>query len=123
MTRTNWSSAGLGEARLKIRRGVGPAAGQVGMMLNLNSDEWISLDPTKWTALQAEVCMNVANAKFNAFVVEAYRLAEFVRLGLLSRATAADYLYEAAVYNQLNFEYGTDAIQAIIADAFKCEAA
>jgi hypothetical protein len=93
------------------------------MTLNLNSDEWISLDPTKWTALQAEICMNVALAKRDAFVAESHRMAEFVRLGFLTRATAAGYLHEAAVYNQLNFEYGTDAIQAIIADAFKCEAA
>ena len=70
------------------------------MTLNLNSNEWISLDPTKWTALETEVCMNVANAKLNAFVVEAYRLAEFTRLGFISRATAADCLHEAAIYNQ-----------------------
>jgi hypothetical protein len=93
------------------------------MTLNLNADEWISLDPTKWTALQTEICINVALAKRDAFAVEAHRMAEFVRLGFLSHATAADYLHESAVYNQLNFEYGTDAIETIIADAFKSEAA
>ena len=29
---------------------------------------------------------------------------------------AADYLHTAAVYNQLIFEYGADAIQAIMAE-------
>jgi hypothetical protein len=89
------------------------------MTLNLNSDEWISPDPMQWTALQTEVCMNVANAKLNAFVVEAYRLAEFTRLGFITRATAANYLHEAAIYNRLIYEYGADAIQSILSDAFR----
>lgn len=93
------------------------------MTLNL-TDEWLSLDPTKkWTALQTEVCMNVANAKLNAFVAEAYRLAEFTRLGFITRATAADYLHEAAIYNQLIYEYGADTIQSILSDALREEAA
>ena len=92
------------------------------MTLNLESnigEQVRALDPMAWTKLQAEVCMTIANAKFYAFVAEAERMAEFVRLGFLSRATAADYLQEAAVYNSLCFEYGTDHIQAIMATAFK----
>ena len=59
------------------------------MTLNLEADigkQMRTLDPTQWTALQAEVCMTIANAKLYAFVAEAERLAEFVRLGLMSRA-------------------------------------
>ncbi len=70
-----------------------------------------------WTKLQAEVCMNVANAKYYAFAAECERVAEWLRLGFLNRQTAADYLHEAASYNQLYFEYGTDRIQKIMADA------
>jgi hypothetical protein len=92
------------------------------MTLNLDA-EWIAIDPTKWTALQAEICMSVALAKRDAFISEAQRIAEFVRLGFITRATAADYLHEAAIYNQLIFECGADAIQAIVAAAFDCEAA
>jgi len=91
-------------------------------MLNLNA-EWTATDPMKWTALQTEICMNVANAKFYAFVAEAERMAEFKRLGFVTRATAADYLHETAVYNQLYFEYGTDRIQKIMAEALESEAA
>lgn len=76
----------------------------------------------QWTALQAEICMNVANAKFHAFVDEADRLAYWVRLGVVKKQVAADYLHESAVYNQLYFEYGTDEIQGIIAAAFASEA-
>jgi len=91
------------------------------MTLNLDA-EWIAIDPTKWTALQTEMCMSVALAKRNAFISEAQRMAEFVRLGFITRPVAADYLHEAAIYNQLYFEYGADAIQAIIAMAFNSEA-
>jgi hypothetical protein len=35
----------------------------------------------KWTALQTEICMNVALAKREAFIAEAQRMAEYVRLG------------------------------------------
>jgi hypothetical protein len=76
-----------------------------------------------WTGLQAEICMNVANAKFYAFVVEAERMAEFLRLGFVNRATAADYLHETAEYNQLYLEYGTDRIQKIMAEALDSKAA
>jgi hypothetical protein len=85
-------------------------------MLNLDA-EWIAIDPTNWTALQTELCMAVANAKYHAFVAEAGRLAEFLRLGFVNRATAADYLHQTAIYNQLFAEYGTDRIQAIMAEA------
>jgi hypothetical protein len=76
-----------------------------------------------WDALQTEVCMNVANAKFYAFAAECDRVAEFYRLGFVNRATAADYMHEAATYNQLYFEYGADRIQKIMAEALKREAA
>jgi hypothetical protein len=89
------------------------------MTLNLEEE----INPTKWTKLQTEVCMNVANAKYHAFIAEAQRVAEFVRLGFITRAVAADYLHEAAIYNQLAFEYGTDAIQAIMSAAFDSEVA
>ena len=67
--------------------------------------------------------MNVANAKIYAFVAEAERMAEFVRLGLITRSIAADYLSEAAVYNQLYYEYGADYVQSILAAAFASQAA
>jgi hypothetical protein len=75
-----------------------------------------------WTRLQTEVCMNVANAKFYAFAAEAERMADWVRLGVVTRDVGADYLHESATYNQLYFEYGTDRIQKIIADAFRVAA-
>jgi len=50
-------------------------------------------------------------------------MAEFVRLGFITRAVAAGYLHEAAIYNQLYFEYGADAIQAIMSAALHSEAA
>jgi hypothetical protein len=81
------------------------------------------IDPTTWTALQTEICINVALAKRDAFIEEAQRMTEFVRLGFMTRATAADYLHEAAIYNQLYFEYGTDQIQSIISAALASEAA
>jgi len=94
------------------------------MTLNLEVEiDPTRLDPTKWTALQTEICMNVALAKRDAFIAEAERAAEFVRLGFITRTVAADYLHEAAIYNQLTFEYGTDAIQAIMSAAFDSEAA
>ena len=88
-------------------------------MLNLEAE----IDPTKWTALQTEICMNVALAKLCAFTTEAERAAEFVRLGFITRAMAADYLQVAAVYNQLTFEYGTDTIQTLMANALSEAAA
>jgi hypothetical protein len=91
------------------------------MTLNLDA-EWIAIDPTKWTKLQSEICMSVALAKRNAFISEAQRMGEFVRLGFITRATAADYLHEAAVYNSLIFEYGENAVQAIVAAAFEAAA-
>lgn len=75
-----------------------------------------------WTALQTEICMNVANAKFYAFVDEADKLAHWVSLGVVRKQVAADYLHESAIYNQLYFEYGTDKIQGVIAAAFVSEA-
>jgi hypothetical protein len=92
------------------------------MTLNLDA-EWIAIDPTNWTALQTEICMSVALAKRDAFIAEAQRVGEFVRLGFITRAVAADYLHEAALYNSLIFEYGADAVQAIMSAALESEAA
>jgi hypothetical protein len=92
------------------------------MTLNLEAEIEIP-DYSTWTQLQAEICMNVANAKLYAFVAEAERAADYTRLGFLTRATAADYLHETAVYNELYFEYGRDRIQEIMAGALDSEAA
>ncbi len=75
-----------------------------------------------WDKLQIEVCMNVANAKFYAFVAEAQRMAEWVRLGIMTKVTAADCLHESAQYNQLYFEYGAERIQKVMAEAFQVAA-
>jgi hypothetical protein len=96
------------------------------MTLNLQADlreQWEALDPHKWTPLQTEVCMNVANAKLYAFEAEAERIAELIRLKLISKAEGADRLHIAAIYNQLVYEYGTDRVQNIVAAAFDREAA
>jgi hypothetical protein len=89
------------------------------MTLNLEAE----INPTKWTKLQAEICMNVANAKYYAFADEALKMAHWVRLGVVQKQVAGDYLHEAAIYNQLAFEYGNDAIQAIMSAAFGSEVA
>lgn len=89
------------------------------MTINLEAE----IDPTKWTALQTEVCMNVANAKIYAFATEAERIAEIVRLGLITRAVGGDYLNECAVYNALYYDYGADHVQSIISAAFAGQAA
>jgi hypothetical protein len=84
--------------------------------LNLEADISVSAE-CDWTPLQADICMSIALAKRDAFMAEAQRVAAFVRLGFITRTVAADYLNEAAIYNQLTFEYGTDAIQAIMSAA------
>jgi hypothetical protein len=89
------------------------------MTLNLD----VEIDPTKWTALQTEICMNVALAKRDAFINEAQRMADYVRLGFKTRSQAADHLHEAAIYNSLYFEYGADHVQGIMAAALDSEAA
>jgi hypothetical protein len=89
------------------------------MTLNLNAE----IDASDWTPLQTEICMNVALAKRDAFITEAQRVADYVRCGFLSRATAADYLQAAADYNSLSLEYGVDDIQKIMASAFDSEVA
>ncbi|MHC2241227.1 hypothetical protein [Bradyrhizobium elkanii] len=90
------------------------------MNLNLEGDiaEQVSaLDPGRWSSLQAEMCLNIANARFYAFVAESEHAAGLVRLGLISRVDAADHLHTAAVYNALYVEYGAQAIQRVMADA------
>jgi hypothetical protein len=76
-----------------------------------------------WSLLQTDVCMSVALAKRSEFINQAHRLGDLVRFGRLSVADAADTLQEAATYNQLCFEYGTDQIQDIMAQALGFEAA
>jgi hypothetical protein len=94
------------------------------MTFNLNAEvEHLPCDPTRWTALQTEMCMNVALAKRDAFIAECGRAAEYVRLGFLTRTAAADHLHETAFYNSLYFEYGADHIQRIMAGALNCEVA
>jgi hypothetical protein len=93
--------------------------------INLESDleeQAAAMDEKKWTRLQSEVCMNVANAKFYAFAEEAERMAEFVRLGMVPRLVAADYLHQSAAYNQLYYEYGADSVQKVMARAFEVAA-
>ena len=93
--------------------------------LNLEADineQSEAMDERKWSKLQIEVCMNIANAKFYAFAAEADRMAEFVRLGMVPRLVAADYLHQSAAYNQLYFEYGPDSVQKIMAQAFEVAA-
>jgi hypothetical protein len=92
-------------------------------MTTFNLEQDPNIDPTTWTVLQTEICMNVATAKREAFIAEAVRMAEYVRLKIISRAMAADYLREAAIYNQLIFEYGEDDIQAIMSVALSEAAA
>lgn len=83
----------------------------------------MSIHEINWTPWQTAICMNVALAKLNAFAEEAYRAADDVRRGVVTKADAADGLHEAAIYNQLYFEYGTERIQQIMADAFLIEVA
>ncbi|WP_369723871.1 hypothetical protein AB8Z38_07385 [Bradyrhizobium sp. LLZ17] len=88
------------------------------MNLNLECDlaEQIRvLDPAQWSILQAEICLNIANAKLCAFAAEADHVVGLVRFGLFNRAAAADHLHTAALYNQLYLEYGIEAIQKIMA--------
>jgi len=90
------------------------------MNLNLESDiaeQLRMVDPSQWSTLQAEICLNIANARFYAFIDEAARLSSLVRLGLVDRAAAADHLHTAAIYNQLYAEYGADNIQGVMAGA------
>jgi hypothetical protein len=93
--------------------------------LNLESDigeQLQVMDEQRWTALQTEICVNVANAKFYAFAEEAGHIADLVRLKVVPRRTATDYLHECATYNQLYFEYGADRIQAVMSEAFEVAA-
>ena len=39
--------------------------------MNLNQTEQPTLDPTRWTPLQTDICMAVANAKLQAFEEQA----------------------------------------------------
>jgi hypothetical protein len=95
-------------------------------MINLEADlaeQCAVLNERKWSSLQSEVAMNIANAPFFAFQDEAQRMAEFVRLSLLTRAEAADILHTAAVYGSLYCSYGRDRIQNVMAAALESRAA
>jgi hypothetical protein len=92
------------------------------MTVNLEADigeQLDAMDERRWTKLQSEICMNIATAKHDAFVWEAERMAEWIRLGIITRPIAAEYLHTAAAYNSLIFEYGADQIQKIVAEAFE----
>jgi len=96
------------------------------MTLNLDADiagQVECLNSSRWTPLQAETCMYVANAKYYAFQDEADRHAEFVRCGLETRAEAVEILHAAALYNGLYCEYGRDKIQGVVAEALRKVAA
>ena len=96
------------------------------MTVNLESDiqnQIEALDVEKWTPLQADVCMNVALAKLDRFMDQADRLAELVRVRVLPKPVAADYLHQTAIYNSLYFEYGVDRVEEIMAQALGSEAA
>jgi hypothetical protein len=73
-------------------------------------------DIAKWSPLQVRLAMAVGNAKFEAFADAVWYSGELVRDGFLTRVEAADMLQEIAVYNQLSFEYGQDAIQSLMAN-------
>jgi hypothetical protein len=79
-------------------------------------------DPSRWTPLQIEVIMAVANAKIDEFAGASHYVARLVRHGLVAKQDGVDTLHEAAAYNALYGEYGRDEIQSIIAAAFKWEA-
>jgi hypothetical protein len=72
--------------------------------------------------LQIDVNIRVALAKISEFENQAYRLGDWIRVGQMTRAEAADILHEAAIYNSLVFEYGADRIEKIMADAFEATA-
>ena len=78
---------------------------------------------TEWSPLHLRLTITVANAKYEAFAEMAVYAGELVELGVLGKIEAADLLQEVAIYNQLSFEYGTDRIQKIMADALSEAAA
>ena len=67
--------------------------------------------------------MSIANAKYYAFINEAWHLAKLIRARMLSPVEASDCLHVAANYNALYVEYGVDELQAIMAEMFSLEAA
>lgn len=80
-------------------------------------------DPTRWTPLQLDIVLRVANAKYNEFVGATDYVARSVRNRLIIKQDGVDTLHEAALYNGLYAEYGRDNIQTVIATAFKLEVA
>lgn len=92
------------------------------MTFNLDAEaDHLPCDPTRWTPLQAEMCMYVALAKRDAFIAVCERTAEYIRLGFLTRAAAADHLHETALYSSLYYEYGADHVQALMANTLAAD--
>jgi hypothetical protein len=77
--------------------------------------------PSKWTPLQRDIILPIANARLEAFRDAVEYVSGLVRQGLLTKQDAVNVLYEAVLYNRLCEEYWLE-IQSIIGDAFKLEA-
>jgi hypothetical protein len=60
----------------------------------------------------------VANAKLIEYRSQCWRLAHFVRQGVVDRTAAVDRLYEIAIAHALVRALGEDRVEAIIAEAF-----
>jgi hypothetical protein len=60
----------------------------------------------------------VANAKLIEYRRQCWRLAHFVRQGVVGRTAAVDRLYEIAIAHALVRALGEDRVEAIIAEAF-----
>lgn len=86
------------------------------MRLSEYPKDWLEQDISRWTPLHREVAMIVANAPLTVFADQAYRLGEFVRLGLISRGEASELLKAVAIYNQLGHDYGPEFVRRIITD-------
>ena len=67
-------------------------------------------------ALRLDVRQAIATAEIAEFENQAYRLGHVIATGLLSRASAADLLLDAATSNGLVQVQGHDVIQSIIAN-------
>ena len=85
-------------------------------MMNPESEERES-PHYNWSPLQIEICMSVALAKRDAFIAACYQVGDMARLGVITKAVAADVLNETALYNGLYFEYGRDDIQRLMSNA------
>src|SRR6218665_1389870 len=71
-------------------------------------------DPTKWTSLQRDLVLAIANARFDRFHDAVEYVVGLVRHRWVTKQDAVDLLHEVALYNALYQEYGRDRIQKII---------